>query len=61
MFDKKSLDNLFEELRNEYEMEPDWEDIERSAHLGVAYSDSGMPLKNIDARVVAVLDKHKPD
>lgn len=61
MFDKKSLDELFEELRNEYEMEPEWEEIEKATHLGVAYSDAGVSLQNIDPRVVAVIEKHKPD
>jgi len=63
MFDKKSLDAMFEELRNEYELEPDWEEIERHAHLAVAYSDAGLPLddKNLDQRVVVALEKHKPD
>ena len=42
MFDKSSLDALFEELRDEYELEPDWEDIQRAAHLGVARSDAGV-------------------
>jgi hypothetical protein len=60
MFDKKSLDTLFEELRNEYELDPDWEEIERAAHLGVAYSDAGVPLKNLDPRIVAAIEKHKP-
>ena len=42
MFDRESLDTMFVELRDEYELEPDWEDIQRDAHLGVAYADSGM-------------------
>ena len=42
MFNKSSLELLFDELRDEYELEPDWEDIQRDAHLGVAYADSGM-------------------
>ena len=58
MFDKSSLDALFEELRDEYELEPDWEDIQRAAHLGVARSDSGVPLGNIDSRVVPAIQKH---
>ena len=33
MFDRNSLDNLFDQLRDEYELEPDWEDIQRDAHL----------------------------
>ncbi len=61
MFDKQSLDNLFDELRDEYELEPEWEDIQRAAHLGVARSDAGVSLGDIDSRVIALIEKHRPD
>ena len=44
MFDKQSLDTLFDELRDQYELEPDWEEIQRDAHLGVARLDGGWKL-----------------
>jgi len=58
MFDKQSLDNLFDELRDEYELEPDWEDLQRAAHLGVARSDAGIALGDIDSRVIPFIQKH---
>ena len=61
MFDKQSLDNLFDELRDQYELEPEWEDIQRAAHLGVARSDAGVSLSDIDSRVIAVIEKHRSD
>ncbi len=61
MFDRNSLDELFNELRNEYELEPDWEDLQRDAHLGVARSDAGMPLGVIDTRVAGLIEKHNPE
>ena len=61
MFDKQSLDNLFDELRDEYELEPEWEDIQRAAHLGIARSDAGVSLGDIDSRVIAMIEKHRPD
>jgi hypothetical protein len=63
MFDRESLDTLFVELRDEYELEPDWEDIQRDAHLGVAYADSGMLDERrsaLDKRVLTFIDKHNP-
>lgn len=60
MFDKQSLDTLLEELRDEYELEPDWEDLQRDAHLGVARSDGGVPLGKIDSRVIRLIEKHNP-
>ena len=61
MFDKTTLEALLEELRDEYELESDWEDIQRSAHLGVARSDAGVALGDIDARVAPLIEKHNPD
>ena len=63
MFDQQSLESLFEELRDEYELEPDWEDIQHDAHLGVAYADSGMldeRKTSLDSRVLSFIDKHNP-
>ncbi len=58
MFDKTSLDALFDELRDEFELEPDWEDIQRAAHLGVARSDAGVSIGDIDSRVLPAIQKH---
>ena len=60
MFDKKSLDAMFDELRDNYELEPDWEEIQRAAHLGIARSDGGVDLGDLDTRVVEILTKHNP-
>jgi hypothetical protein len=60
MFDKDSLDSLFSELRDNYELEPDWEDIQRAAHLGVARLDAGVEIGELDPRVVEIVVKHNP-
>ena len=63
MFDRDSLDTMFVELRDEYELEPDWEDIQRDAHPGVAYADSGMlddRRSDLDDRVLSFIDKYNP-
>ncbi len=59
MFSKEQLEGLFDELKRDYGMEPDWELIFRDAHLGVAYSDANTELKDIDPRVVALIEKHR--
>ena len=61
MFDKQALDALFEELRDEFELEPDWEEIQRSAHLGVARSDAGVSFGELDPRVIPIIEKYKSD
>lgn len=63
MFDKQSLDALFDELRDEYELEPDWEEIQRDAHLAVAYADSGVLDErrgSLDSRVIPYVERHNP-
>ena len=60
MFDKKSLDAMFDELRDNYELEPDWEEIQRDAHLGIARADGGVELGSIDPRVIEALNKYNP-
>ena len=59
MFSKEQIEGLFGELKRDYGMEPDWELIFRDAHLGVAYSDANTELKDLDPRVVAVIEKHR--
>lgn len=63
MFDKDSLDRLFEELRDEFELETDWEEIQRDAHLAVAYADAGVlddQQGNLDTRVIEYVVRHNP-
>ena len=60
MFDKNSLDTLFGELRDHYELEPDWEDIQRAAHLGIARLDAGVDIGELDPRVVDIVVRHNP-
>jgi hypothetical protein len=64
MFDKDSLDRLFEELRDEYELEIDWEEIQRDAHLAVAFADAGVlddQLGSLDNRVIEYVVRHNPN
>ena len=60
MFDRISLDKLFDQLRDDYELEQDWEDIQRDAHLAVARHDAGMPLGEIDSRVEVLVKQYSP-
>ena len=61
MFDRNSLNSLLEELRDNYELEHDWEDIQKAVHLAVARSDAGVTLGNLDPRVIELVVKHNPD
>ena len=64
MFDKDSLDRLFEELRDEFELETDWEEIQRDAHLAVAYADAGVlddQSGALDSRIIDYIARHNPN
>ena len=58
MFDKAALDTLFADLKKKYGSDPDWEQLLRDAHLGVARSDAGVDLGNIDPRAGDLIKSH---
>ena len=61
MFKKPHIDALLEQLKSDWQDKPEYEDLLRDAHLGIAYSDAGRPLgDDIDVRVVALIEKHRP-
>ncbi len=62
MFTKDNLDALFDELKSEWGESSEFEHLSRQLHLGVAYSDAGRNLgEEFDARVVALIEKHRPE
>jgi len=60
MFEKAHLDALFGELDQQWRGKPEFEKLSRDVHLGIALSDAGRALNKIDARVVTLIEKHKP-
>jgi hypothetical protein len=60
MFDKAHIDALFAEVDRDWRGKPEFERISREAHLGIALFDAKRPLDQIDTRVVALINKHKP-
>ena len=60
MFDKQTLDSLFDELRRDWRGKPDYDQLLRDAHLAIALSDAGRPLgADIDRRVADLIEKHR--
>ena len=59
MFSKDQIETLFDELKREYSMESDWEQLVRDAHLGIARSDAGVSLGQIDQRAATAIEKHR--
>ena len=58
MFDKAALDTLFADLKKKYGSDPDWEQLLRDTHLGVARSDAGVDLGSIDPRAGDLIKSH---
>jgi hypothetical protein len=60
MFEKAQIEALFDELERNWQKSSEFERLSRDAHLGIALWDAGRSLERIDARVVALIEKHKP-
>ena len=60
-FRKPQIDALFGEIEDNWKETPDREQLHRDAHLAIALHDAGRPIPaEIDARVTALVEKHKP-
>lgn len=60
MFDKQTLDALFDELERGYIQTSDYDRLLRDAHLGIALSDAGRQFQGqVDDRVAALIEKHR--
>ena len=59
MFEPENLDKLWADLRGKYGNDPDWEQIVRDTHLGVARSDAGVDIGKIDKRVIEAIGRNK--
>jgi hypothetical protein len=58
-FNKEMLDSFYADLQSKYKKDPDWDRILKDAHLGIARSDAGVALGNIDKRAIEVIEKHR--
>ena len=62
MFQKDALDALFNELDTRYAETPDYDQLLRDAHLGIALSDAGREYESqVDDRVATLIGVHKTD
>ena len=60
-FQRIELDALFEALSTEWGDDPDFEQLLRDAHLGIALSDAGRPLTGqVDDRIAALVKRYRP-
>ncbi len=60
-FDKDQLGAVFNELEVEHAGSPDYEQLLRAVHLGVALCDAGREMDaSVDPRAASLIDKHRP-
>ena len=58
MFNKEALDKFWDDLKGKHGSSPEWEHLLRDAHVGIARSDAGVDLGDIDKRVAEVIKSH---
>ena len=59
MLRQEHLDALFDELNREWRGKPEYEQLVRDAHLGIALFDAGRPLGGeLSPVVVALIERH---
>ena len=62
MFRKEHIESLLDEVKRDYGGKAEFEQLNRDAHLAIAQFDADRSLgKDIDSRVVALIEKHKPE
>ena len=59
MFEKDALDALFADLADRYARTPDYDQLLRDAHLGIALYDAGRDYESqVDTRVATLIATH---
>jgi len=61
VFKREDLEVLFDQLGRTWRGKPEYEQLLRDAHLGIALHDAGRPLVDeVDERVASLIEKHGP-
>jgi hypothetical protein len=59
MFSKEQVESILDQLRQEWETDPNWEQLLRDVYVGMARADAGVALGNLDPRVVKIIQQHQ--
>jgi hypothetical protein len=59
MFSKEQVESILNQLKQEWETDPNWEQLLRDVYLGMARADAGMALGNLDPRVIKIIQQHQ--
>jgi hypothetical protein len=59
MLGKEEVESILKQLKQEWGNDPNWEQLLRDVYLGIARADGGMPLGNLDSRVIGLIQRHQ--
>lgn len=59
MFSKEQVESILTQLKQEWETDPNWEQLLRDVYLGMARADAGVALGNLDPRVIKIIQQHQ--
>jgi len=59
MFSKAQVGAILTQLTQELHTDPQWEQLLRDVYVGMARADAGVPLGNLDPRVIAIIQQHQ--
>jgi hypothetical protein len=59
MFSKEQVESILNQLSQEWETDPNWEQLLRDVYVGMARADAGVALGNLDPRVVKIIEQHQ--
>ena len=59
MFSKEQVESILNQLRQEWETDPNWEQLLRDVYVGMARADAGVALGNLEPRVVKIIEQHQ--
>jgi hypothetical protein len=59
MFSKEQVESILAQLTQQYQTDPNWEQLLRDVYVGMARADANVALGNIDPRVIQILQQHQ--
>jgi hypothetical protein len=59
MFSKEQVESILAQLTQQYQKDPNWEQLLRDVYVGMARADANVALGNIDPRVVQIIQQHQ--
>jgi hypothetical protein len=59
MFSKEQVESILAQLTQQYQKDPNWEQLLRDVYVGMARADANVALGNIDPRVAQIIQQHQ--